>query len=868
MKKIYLKDYTPPAWLVDEILMEFTLDEEITIVQSRLKMKKNPGSSDKSLRIVLDGKELNTRSVSLDGKELTASSFKIEKDRGTDRLVIENNKINVTVETVVEVFPSKNTALSGLYYSGGLLTTQCESEEFRRITWFPDRPDVMARFDVTLIAEKAKYPVLLSNGNPVEKKDLPDGKHSVRWQDPFPKPAYIFALVAGKLERIESVFTTKSGKKVDLHIYGVPKDIPKLDWAMDCLKRAMKWDEDTFGLEYDLNLFQIVSVPDFNFGAMENKGLNIFNSSVLLADPDTTTYAGYKRIDSVIAHEYFHNYTGDRVTLRDWFQLSLKEGLTVYRDSLYSSDMYSADMGRIQAAQTLRAGQFAEDAGPNAHPVRPESYVTIDNFYTTTVYRKGAEVLRMLEDVTGKEKFNRGIREYLKRFDGKCATLEDFVGIVAEVTGTDLKQFMLWFSQAGTPEVTLSESYDEVKNEFTIRAKQGIPRTPGQDRKLPMHIPLRTGLIDDNGVDLVSTVLHLKEPEQTWTFPGVNARPVVSCPRRFSAPVKLHTESGMDELLFRIRCDGDAFSKWDAVQSVGMLDFNAIIEKLLKGEKPQCDRRYPEALVPVISDPGIDGELKAAIMFFPSMSFLETYHENIVPEIWIQARRFQRMSFCGILQDTLSGVFDSLYDPDETFSMDEAACSRRALRNAAINRLMYADTVKYSGRCYEYYVRSNNISDRLAALAGLCNSDSPEREKALADFYDRYKDNEVVLPSWFMLQAGMDDDDVLDKVKELTRHPAFIKTRPNHIRALIGVFASNYFQYHRNDGSGYTFLADWVMRLDPMNPGVAARLALNLTTFKKYAAPNYSLMKKELERIIAVPGLSKNTHEVVGNALA
>lgn len=717
--------------------------------------------------------------------------------------------------------------------------------------------------------------------HPVEHGELEGGKHFVYWCDPFPKPAYLFALVAGDMWRIEGSFRTKSGRDITLHIYAEQKDLEHCRWAMECIKRAMKWDEDTFGLEYDLDLFQIVSVPDFNFGAMENKGLNIYNASLLLADPTTTTDEQFKRIDSVIAHEYFHNFTGDRVTLRDWFQLSLKEGLTVYRDSEYTSDMYSRAMRRIVATNLMRSTQFAEDGGPNAHPVRPSEYIAIDNFYTTTIYEKGAEVLRMLEEIVGKETFNCAIREYLKKYDGQGATIENFVGVVSDVSKTDLSQFMLWFSQSGTPEVTIEDKYDPDKLEFTIKAKQNVPPTPKQTEKRPMHIPIAMGLINSNGKDIQllssdnktvpvangTTVLHLTQKEQEWTFIDVTEKPVPSYLRRFSAPVKLIRNHTNSELLFRMANDSDPVARWDAAQSMGVTIFNDIVDSIDSGRKPKVNQQYIEAIRRTLRNSDLDGSFRSEMLTQPAFKYMETLYDKVPVDKWIAARRLIRTELVENLYDDFMATWNEMQDFGKGRSLDPSAVARRQLRNTCLYWLLIKKDPKMIKRCYKYFSEADCFTDRLEALFALGWTDSAECDKALSEFYNMYKDNAVVLPSWFAVQVSSDRDDALERAKKLTSHEAFIVKRPNHIYALFGGFTSNYYQYHRHDGAGYEFLADWVIKLDEINPNVAARFAKALAGWQRYEEKRAELIKTQLKRIVAKTNLSKNTWEIVSNGL-
>ena len=764
--------------------------------------------------------------------------------------------------------------------SGGNFCTQCEPEGFRRITYFVDRPDVMARYTTTIIADKARFPVLLSNGNPVEHGEMGDGRHWAKWVDPHPKPSYLFALVAGDLVAVPDRFTTRSGKEVALAIWVRRGDEDKCGHAMASLKKAMRWDEDVFGLEYDLDVFNIVAVSDFNMGAMENKGLNIFNTRYVLAKPDTATDTDYQNIEAVIAHEYFHNWTGNRVTCRDWFQLSLKEGLTVFRDQEFSADQGSRAVRRIAEVRTLRAIQFPEDDGPLAHPVRPDSYIRIDNFYTPTVYNKGAELVRMIHALIGKEGFRRGMDLYFRRHDNHAATIEDFVAAMQDAGGVDLGQFKRWYEQAGTPEITIEDRWDPVTHRYELTAQQKVPPTPGQPDKLPMLIPLAMGLIGPEGGELptrledeaagrVGTrVLPLAEARQSFRFVDVPAPPVPSLLRGFSAPVKLK-DVPLERVKFLAVHDTEPFARWEAGQQVATKILLDRIGAHQRSKAPApLDSDLIAAMRRILVDAGRDPAFAAEALTLPSEAFLA----DQLPVVDVEAIHAARESTRAALGEALAAEFAAGYRDladAGTYSIDGASIGRRALRNACLAYLAAADPEKGAALALAQFEAGRNMTDVLAALTVLVDLDRPERAVALARFYERWSHDDLVTDKWFALQARSSLPQTPDRVRELTHHPAFERKNPNRVRALIGTFAqANQLRFHDADGAGYILLADEVIALDRLNPTTAARLVQPLGSWRRHDAARQAMMRRELERVLAIPNLSKNTYEMVSKSLA
>ncbi|MDX6748756.1 aminopeptidase N [Geminicoccaceae bacterium 1502E] len=870
---VHLSDYRPPAWRVEQVELCFALDPEQTRVTSRLSLARTTAEPEP---LVLDGRELELESVAVDGRRLEPGAYEVDERHLTLCEVPER----FVLETVSVIDPRANTSLMGLYVSNGVFCTQCEAEGFRRITWFLDRPDVMARYRVRIEADKAACPLLLSNGNPVEQGDLGGGRHFAVWDDPFPKPAYLFALVAGDLATLEDRFTTRSGREVTLRIHADEGHIGQCRHALESLKKSMRWDEDVYGLEYDLDLFQIVAVSDFNFGAMENKGLNIFNTSAALADPETATDADFMQVERIIAHEYFHNWTGNRVTCRDWFQLTLKEGLTVFRDQQFAADMHSPALKRIGDVVLLRDAQFAEDAGPLAHPIRPDSYVEINNFYTRTVYEKGAEIIRMIHTLLGPEQFRRGIDLYFRRHDGQAVTCEDFLAAMADASGRDLAHFARWYSQAGTPALEVRRSYDAGSGRLTLEFRQSTPPTRGQPEKLPLHIPVSMGLVGKSGRALelqlegeneprgTSRVLELKEPVERFTFVGVEEEAVPSLLRGFSAPVRLDAGYSREDLALLLAHDEDAFSRWEAGQTLAVRLMLQEIAAIGAGREPSLDDALPEAFRVLLGDREAEPAFLARAVSLPGRSYLAQQLDTIPVEALQRTLRFFQAGLGRRLADLWQGIFEAHAGLDPA-SIETSVMGRRALRNISLAYLVWGDVPGSEALALEQYRQAGNMTDRLAALRALAEGGGAAAEAALADFYEKWKHEDLVVNKWLALQASMEDARALERVRALTAHPAFSLANPNRVRALVGVFANmNLTGFHRADGAGYEFLADRVLELDRLNSQVAARLLTAFGRWRRFDAARQSAMRGQLERVLAVPGLSRDCYEIASKSVA
>jgi aminopeptidase N len=870
------EDYQVPDFLVEAVDLDFDLRDDGTTVRSRLTVRRNPDAEDRTAPLVLDGEELELKELSLSGEALGPNRYRLD----SERLVIADVPDAFELTVTTEIHPHKNTALSGLYVSGGNYCTQCEAEGFRRITFFPDRPDVMARYSTRIVADKTRYPVLLSNGNPEGGGDLADGRHWARWVDPFPKPSYLFALVAGDLKPLEDRFTTRSGREVALRIYVRAEDLDKCGHAMESLKKAMAWDEEVFGREYDLDLFMIVAVSDFNFGAMENKGLNIFNTKYVLAKPETATDADYLAIEGVVAHEYFHNWTGNRITCRDWFQLSLKEGLTVFRDQEFSSDMNSRAVKRIADVRRLRAAQFPEDAGPTAHPVRPDSYIAIDNFYTPTVYEKGAEVIRMMHTLLGRERFRAGMDLYFERHDGQAVTCEDFVKAMEDASGVDLAQFRLWYAQAGTPEIETQERWDAAAKALELIIRQTVPATPGQPDKQPMVVPVALGLLDRHGGELPvrlsgenrgregTRVLAVSGTEERFRFDGLPDRPAVSLLRGFSAPVRLKPQP-RERLTFLFAQDTDPFARWEAGQQLAASLLLEMAGGGRDGRKMAMDPAFIAALSRTLADETLDPAFRAEAVSLPSEAFLADQMQVADPQAVFAAREEARRAIAFAIGEQLLQVFEANRE-DGAHRIDPAAMGRRALKNAALSYLAAPGSGPVGlGLALDQFRAAGNMTDMLAALSLLSDRPESQREDAFAEFYERWRGEPLVVDKWFALQAMSRLPDTLASVRRLLDHPAFTYGNPNRVYALIANFAAaNPVRFHAADGSGYRFLADQVLILDPRNPQVASRILTPLGRWRRQSPERRELMKSELQRILAAPQLSKQTYEIASKGLA
>ncbi|MFZ5492930.1 MAG: aminopeptidase N [Pseudomonadota bacterium] len=872
-RAIELKSYRPPEFLVEAVQLDFDLEPTRTRVRCALDLRRNPAGR-RDAPLVLDGQNLKLRRVSRDGYVMRPSEYEVT----ADTLTIPGLPDKVTIETEVDIDPSANAALEGLYTSRGMLCTQCEAEGFRRITYYPDRPDVLAPFTTTLRADRPAYPLLLSNGNRVAGGELPDGRHFATFEDPFPKPCYLFALVAGQLEAFSDTFVTAGGRTVQLHIHTEPQYVAQCAHAMAALKKSMAWDERVYGREYDLDVFHIVAVDDFNMGAMENKGLNVFNAKYVMADAARATDLDYQYIESIIAHEYFHNWTGNRITCRDWFQLSLKEGLTVFRDQQFSADMGSAAVKRIADVRNLRTVQFAEDGGPLAHPVRPESYIEINNFYTSTVYQKGAEVVRMLHTVLGEAGFRRGTDLYFDRHDGQAVTVEDFVAALADANGTDLSAFMAWYRQAGTPQLTVERRHDAAARRYHLTLRQHTAPTPGQPDKQPLPIPVALGLLDADGRELPlrlqgegaavgsGRVLLLEAAEQTFTFEDIATAPVPSMLRGFSAPVRLVVDFTDAELAHLLAHDSDPFARYDAGQQLYLRVIRRLIDARAAGQPLALDAGLLEAARRCLADTTLDPALVAELLTLPSETFIAGEVETIDPQAIHEARLFMRRALAQGLRDELLARYDALA-PSGPYRFEAGEVGKRSLRNACLGYLAELDDIG-ADACWEQFESADNMTDSAAALALLAQLDVPERQSALDAFYQRWQGDAMVLDRWLSVQAMSRRAEALDDVRALLTHPAYAPRNPNRVRALVGAFVnSNPARFHAADGSGYAFLVDQVLTIDGFNPMLAARLAQALARWRRYEPGRQALMRAELQRL-ASASLSKDLYEVVSKALA
>ena len=864
----YLKDYKKPDYKIESVHLDFDLDEENTQVSSKMKIKCDyDEKTGKTNPLHLDGDELTLTGIAIDGRPLDPKEYVVD-DKG---LTILNPPHEFELAIGTEIHPKANTKLEGLYVSNGMFCTQCEPEGFRRITYYPDHPDVMSVFTTTIRADKDKMPQLLSNGNMISEEKMDDGRTAVTWHDPFPKPSYLFALVGGDLDYINDKFVTMSGREVTLGVYANKGQKDKLGFTMESIKNSMAWDEKVFGREYDLDLFNLVAVSDFNQGAMENKGLNIFNSAYVIANAHTATDEDYVAIEDVVGHEYFHNWSGDRVTVSNWFNLSLKEGLTVYRDQEFSRDMRSRSVNRIDNVATLRAGQFAEDAGPTAHAVRPESYVEINNFYTSTIYNKGAEIVRMYEKMLGKEKFREANDLYFSRNDGKAVTIDDYAKCMEDISGKDLTQFKRWYSQAGTPSVFAEGEYDEKNQTYTLKLRQTTKPTPGQDTKLPFVIPMEMGLLGKDGKDMplqlagekeakgTSRVMIMDQPEQTFTFVNVKEKPVLSANRDFTAPINFHMDYTDAERAHLMAHDSDLFNRWDAAQQYGVKKMLDMVKDIQAGKEPKVDDGYLNALGSYLKDPSLDKAFVAKTLDLPSAKYIGDQMDVVDVDAVAKARSMVSKAFVSRFEKDLVNTYDAL-DIDRPFEPVAKDAGERALKNKALAFLASTKKPEYADRVTAQYEKANNMTDRLAALnaaAGLKN------EKIVADFYDRFKDEELVVNKWLGVVAS----EGLEGAKKAVNHEAFAITNPNKVRSVMRRFSGNQKAFHAKDGSGYEFVADMALKLDGINPLVAADVAKPLASWRRFDSERQEMMKGALEKIMAKPGLSKNVYEVVSKAL-
>ncbi|MGE4609484.1 MAG: aminopeptidase N [Myxococcota bacterium] len=862
-------DYSPPAFLVDDIHLRFELDATRTKVTATSSVRRSPQAAPDA-PLVLNGVALRLLSVSINDQR--RDDARVD---GEDLIVGSvPDRFQLVVET--EIDPTENKSGEGLYLSGGTYCTQCEAQGFRRMTYFPDRPDVMSRYRTTLVADKSAAPVLLSNGNLVDSGDLDGGRHLATWEDPHKKPSYLFALVAGRLERLDGTFTTMGGREVALHVYLEPGNLDQAGHCMESLIKSMKWDEETFGREYDLDVFMIVAVGFFNMGAMENKGLNIFNTRYVLARPDTATDADFQGVEGVVAHEYFHNWSGNRVTCRDWFQLSLKEGFTVFRDQEFSSDVGSRAIKRIEDVQRLRAAQFREDAGPTAHPIRPDSYQEISNFYTPTVYEKGAEVVRMAHTLLGPEAFRRGCDLYFERHDGQAVTCDDFVTALEDASERDLSHFRLWYAQAGTPVVTARTQHDAERQTFSITLRQHTDQTPGQLKKKPLHVPVRVGLIDTSGNDLPLTIdgaavgtdalLELREEEQTFVFESIAQRPVASLFRGFSAPIKLRAEEPESDALFRMAHDSDPFNRWEAAQQLSM----ALLLAAVREQQP--DRGpFIDAFGTALSADDADPALLSHALSLPDEALLAAEMDPVDVEGLHAERESLRAALREAHRDAMLRRYESLTDAGP-YSKHPAAIGRRSLRNTLLGYLSAGDDDL--SLAAEQFDTATNMTDSIKALSLLANADAEEsaqsalRERCLSSFYARWQHEALVIDKWFAIQALSMRSGCLADVMALMDHEKFDIENPNRVRALVGAFGSNHLHFHSSDGSGYRFQAQRIIEIDAFNPQVAARLIGSLAHWRRHGEQRQELMKRELGLLLDRPDVSRDVFEIATKTLA
>lgn len=871
---IFRKDYQRPLYNIETTELYFDLQETKTLVTATLTI--HPTAAAKGAPLSLAGEALSLQEVVLNGTTLGAEAYTVDDTQ----LIIKQVPSAPFILTLrTEIKPQENTTLMGLYKSSDIFCTQCEAMGFRRMTYYIDRPDVMSIFTTTIEADQQKYPILLSNGNLIAKQDHDNGRHTVTWHDPFKKPSYLFALVAGNLACLEDEFITKSGKRVALQIYVEPENLDKCKHAMLSLQKAMRWDETVFGLEYDLEVYMIVAVHDFNQGAMENKGLNIFNDKYVLAKPETATDTDYQQIEAVIGHEYFHNWTGNRVTVRDWFQLSLKEGLTVFRDSEFSADMNSRVVKRIQDITVLRSQQFPEDQGPMAHPVRPESYIEMNNFYTVTVYEKGAEVIRMLRTMLGAERFRKGMDIYIGKNDGQAVTTDDFVDAMQAASGIDLTQFKLWYSTAGTPKITVKTDYNPTAQTYTVTLTQAIAPTPGQAQKPALHIPFAVGLLDSQGEDMplrladqttprTTEILHLREPTQSFTFTGIKAKPVLSVLRDFSAPVICETNRSTEELIFLLAHDTDGFARWDAGQQLLKQTLLELITAHQQKKALQVDPAIIAAFKNILHDAKLDPALKAEFLRLPSEKYMSEWQVCVD----VEATHAAFCEFRRVLALQLEGDFWQMYEACQIpgpYTIAAADMAKRSLKNRCLSYLVATGSEAGRKQAFTQFTAGHNMTDVLAALSLLANIDCEERSMALQKFYQKWQQDPLVIDKWFSIQALSELQGTATVVGNLISHPAFEIKNPNRVYALLRNFgAQNSYHFHDASGLGYRLIADHIMILDEINPMVAARVASSFLPWRRYDAVRQQLMKAELERIAAKTPLSRDVYEIVSKTLA
>ena len=873
MQRTHLTDYQPPNFLIPEVELEFELNPASTVVRSRSTVERSTTGNGEALR--LDGEHLELNELQIDDHVLSNNDYRFIDSQ----LLIPDVPDHFTLQVENTIRPKNNTTFSGLYMSGNILCTQCEAEGFRRITYWPDRPDILSRYTVKIVSDQNDFPVLLSNGELQEEGLLPDNRHFTVWQDPFPKPCYLFALVAGKLSVLHDEFITRSGKNVALQFYAPEQDLHKCGHGMDCLKNAMRWDEEVYGREYDMNRYMLVAVDEFNMGAMENKGLNIFNSKYVYAKPESATDQDYEAIESVIAHEYFHNWSGNRVTLRDWFQLSLKEGFTIFRDQQFSSDMGSADVKRIYDANMIKIHQFREDEGPNAHPVQPDSYLTIDNFYTLTVYNKGAELIRMMRILLGPETFRCGTDLYFEQNDGQAVTIEEFVAALETASGVDLQQFRRWYKRSGTPTLKIERTYDAVKKTYTITVEQ---KSAGSDESgtafTALHVPIAVALLGQNGNKIPlhlqpgsdsvgqETLLELKQNRESFVFHNVNELPVPSLLRGFSAPVKTEVDLADEELYFIVAHDDDACSRWDAMQRIAIKQIQKLIQSEGNNTPAGVDEQFTGAFQSVLLAKIDDLEYKALLLTLPSeLSVAQTM--DVVDPAAIHKARKQLVS---TLASQFTSELTDLYQqpvPKRKSAYDSKVAGARSLRNLCLGYLNQNNNSQAWDLAYRQFTSSSNMTDEIAALGAIVNSDSEQKSNALDSFYTKWRQDSLVIDKWFRIQATASRDDTLSVVEQLTQHESFTINVPNRVYALIGGFCgANPYCFHNPDGSGYDLLTNSVLELDSSNPQLAARLATTFSDIRKLYPQLRATMLERLNRIATRP-LSVNLSEIIEKTL-
>ena len=862
----YRHDYRAPDYLISDIDLTFDLDATKTVVTAVSQVSRQ-GASEVPLK--LDGEELTLVSLHVNDQPWT------EYQQEERHLVISGLPEQFTLRIVNEISPSANTALEGLYQSGDALCTQCEAEGFRHITWYLDRPDVLARFTTKLIADKTKYPFLLSNGNRIDQGELENGRHWVQWQDPFPKPCYLFALVAGDFDVLRDTFTTRSGREVALELFVDRGNLDRAPWAMTSLKNSMKWDETRFALEYDLDIYMIVAVDFFNMGAMENKGLNVFNSKYVLARTDTATDKDYLDIERVIGHEYFHNWTGNRVTCRDWFQLSLKEGLTVFRDQEFSSDLGSRAVNRINNVRTMRGLQFAEDASPMAHPIRPDQVIEMNNFYTLTVYEKGAEVIRMLHTLLGEENFQKGMQLYFERHDGSAATCDDFVQAMEDASNVDLSHFRRWYSQSGTPVVTVRDDFDAENSQYTLTISQQTPPTAEQPEKAPLHIPFDIELYDSEGQVIalqkgghpVHHVLNVTEAEQSFIFDNITTPPIPSLLREFSAPVKLEYKWSDQQLTFLMRHARNDFSRWDAAQSLLAIWIKLNVARYQQGQPLSLPIHVADAFRGILLDEHIDPALAAEILTLPSATEIAELFEIIDPIAIVAVREALTRTLATELADEFLAVYNA--NKLDAYRVDHADIGKRTLRNACLRYLAFGDEALAVKLVSQQYHHADNMTDALAALSAAVAAQLPCRDALMQEYDDKWHQDGLVMDKWFVLQSTSPAENALETVRGLLNHRSFTLSNPNRIRSLIGAFASsNPAAFHAEDGSGYAFMVEMLTELNSRNPQVASRLIEPLIRLKRYDEKRQALMRSALEQLKSLPNLSGDLYEKIVKALA